>query len=67
MQTNVASNLPADIEQVWPAPDNYNTKCYIETITFNLSNKDNHLWNNMMTVLSANFAQISATKNEIMM
>ena len=37
---------------------------YIEAITFNLSNKDNHLWNDMITVLSANFAQVSATQTE---
>ena len=37
---------------------------YIEAITFNLSNKNNHLWNDMFTVLSANFAQISETQTE---
>ena len=35
MQTNIPSNLQANIEQVRPAPEKYNTKCYIEAITFN--------------------------------
>ena len=43
MQTNIPSNLQANSEQVRPAPDKCNTKCYMEAITFNLSNKDNHL------------------------
>ena len=43
MQTNIPSNLQAKTEQVRPAPDKHNTKYYIEAITFNLSNKDNHL------------------------
>ena len=43
MQTNIASNLQANIEQVGPVPGKYNTKYYIEAITFNLSSKDNHL------------------------
>ena len=34
----------------------YNTKYYIESITFDLSQKDNHLWNGMITVLNDNFA-----------
>ena len=33
-------------------------------MTFNLSNKDNSLWNAMITILSANFAQVSATQTE---
>ena len=33
-------------------------------MTFNLSNKDNYLWNAMITVLNANFAQVSATQTE---
>ena len=33
-------------------------------MNFNLSNKGNHLWNDMITVLSANFAQIGATQTE---
>ena len=33
-------------------------------MTFNISNKDNYLWNVMITVLSANFAQVSATQTE---
>ena len=52
MQTNTPNNLQTNIEQVWPAPDKYNTKYYIEAFAFNLSNKDNHLWNDMITVLS---------------
>ena len=64
MQTNIPTNLQANIEQVRPVPDKYNTKYYIEAITFNLSNKDNHLWNDMITVLSANFAQVSASQTE---
>ena len=64
MQTNISSNLQANIEQVRPAPGNHNTLFYIETITFNLSNKDNHLWNDMITALSAKFAQVSATQTE---
>ena len=43
MQTNILSNLHANTEHVKPAPDKYNTKYYIETITFNLSNMENHL------------------------
>ena len=31
---------------------------------FNLSDKDDHLWNGMITVLSTNFAQVSATQTE---
>ena len=42
MQTNIPSNLQAFIEQVRPAPDKYNTKYYIEAITFNISNKCNN-------------------------
>ena len=64
MQTNKHSNLQANIEQVRPAPDNYNTKYYIEAITFNLSNTNNHLRNDMITVLSAIFAQVSSTQTE---
>ena len=37
MQTNIPSDLQANIEQVRPGPDKYNTKYYIEAITFNLS------------------------------
>ena len=33
-------------------------------MTFNLSNKDNSLWNAMITILSANSAQVSATQTE---
>ena len=42
MQTNIPSNLQANIEQVRPA-DKYHTRYYIETINLNLSNKDIHL------------------------
>ena len=35
-------------------------------MTFNLSNKNNHLWNDMITVLNANFAQVSTTQIECM-
>ena len=56
MQTNISSNLQANIEKVRPVPGKNNTKCYIEAITFNLSNKNNYPWNDMITVLSANFA-----------
>ena len=58
MQTNISSNLQANIENVRPVPGKNNTKCYIEAITFNLSNKNNYPWNDMITVLSANFAQV---------
>ena len=58
MQTNISSNLQANIEKVRPVPGKNNTKCYIEAITFNLSNKNNYPWNDMITVLSANFAQV---------
>ena len=61
MQTNIPSNLQSNIEQVKPAPYKYNIKYYIEAITFNFSNKDNYLWNDMITFLSANFAQANAT------
>ena len=33
-------------------------------MTFNLSNKDNYLWHTIITSLSANFAQVSATQTE---
>ena len=56
MQTNISSNLQANIEKVRPVPGKNKTKCYIEAITFNLSNKNNYPWNDMITVLSANFA-----------
>ena len=61
MKTNIPSNLQANIEQIKPAPDKYYTKYYIEAITFNLRN---YLWNDMITVLSANFAQVSAPQTE---
>ena len=64
MQINIPSNLQANIEQVRLAPDKWYTKHYIEVITFNLSNKDKNLWNDTITVLSANFAQVSATQTE---
>ena len=64
MQTNTPNNLQTNIEQVWPAPDKYNTKYHIEAFPFNLSNKDNHLWNDMITVLSANLTQVSATQTK---
>ena len=64
MQTNVPSNLQAKTEQVRPAPEKQNTKYYIEAITFNIKNKDNHLWTDMITVLSASFAQVSSTHTE---
>ena len=64
MQTNIPSDLQANIEQVRPAPYKYNTKYDIEAITFNLSNKDNYLLNDMITVFSAKFAQGSATQTE---
>ena len=41
-----------------------NTILNIYAMTFNLSNKDNYLWNAMITVLSANFVQVSATQTE---
>ena len=41
-----------------------NTILNIYAMTFNLSNKDNYLWNAMIAVLSANFAQVSTTQTE---
>ena len=38
---------------------------YIEAIIFNLSNKYNHPWNNMIIVLSGNFEQVSASQTEL--
>ena len=64
MQTNIPSNLQSNIEQISPAPDNWNNNYYVEVITFDLRNKDNHLWNDMITFLSANFPQVSATQTE---
>ena len=64
MQINIPSNLQANNEQGRPAPDKYNTKCYIKAITFNLRNKDNHRWNGMIIVISANFAQVFSTQTE---
>ena len=58
MQTNIPSNLQTNIEQVIPLPDKYNAEYDIEAMTFHLRNKDNHLWNDMITVLSTNFAQV---------
>ena len=43
MQTNILSYLQTNIEQARPAPDKWNSKYYIEVITFNLSNKGKHL------------------------
>ena len=65
MQINIPRNLQTNIEQVRPVPDKYNTKCYIETITLNLSSKYHHPWNDMITVFSANFARVSATQTEL--
>ena len=62
MQTNIPSNLQANIEQVRPALDKKYIKYYKEALTFNLSNKDNDLWNDIITVLSGNVAQVSATQ-----
>ena len=64
MQINIPSNLQASIKQVRPAPNKENTKYYVGAITFNLSNNGNHLWNDMITVLSANFSQVSSTPTE---
>ena len=61
MQTNIPSNLQANIEKVRPMQDKCNTKYYVEAVTFNLRIKDNQLWNDM---ISANFAQVSATQTE---
>ena len=63
MQNNIPSNLQANIEQVRPTSDKYNI-LNIYAMTFNLSNKDNYLWYTMITVLSDNFAQVSATQTE---
>ena len=43
MQTNIPINLQANIRPVIPVPDKKYTQYYRETITFNLSNKGNHL------------------------
>ena len=59
MQTNILSNLKANIEQVIPLPDKCNTEYDIEAMTFDLRNKENHLWNDMITVLSTNFTQVT--------
>ena len=64
MQTNIASNLQANLEQVRPAPDKYYNKYHIEAMTFNIINKDNHLSNNRIIVLSANFTLVRATQTE---
>ena len=61
MQTSIPSNQQANIEQVRPASDKYNTE-YI--CNENLSNKINYLWNAMIAVLSANFAQVNVTQTE---
>ena len=61
MQINITGNLHANIEQVKPVPDKENIK-YYEAMNFNLSNKDSHLWNDKITVHSANFAQVSASQ-----
>ena len=42
MQTNISSNLQANIEQVRPASYKYNIE-YVKAMTLNLSNKDNYL------------------------
>ena len=64
MQINISNILQVNIEQVKPAQDKSNTKYYIETITFNLNNKDNHLWNDKITILSANFAYATTTRTK---
>ena len=43
MQTNIPSNLQANIEKVRPMQDKCNTKYYVEAVTFNLRIKDNQL------------------------
>ena len=55
------SNLQANNDQVRPAPDKCNTECYKKAKTFNLNNKDNHLLNDMITVLSTNFALVGTS------
>ena len=44
----------------------YNTKYFTEAITFNLRNKDSHLWNDMITVLSVNVTQDSGNLTEFL-
>ena len=56
MQSNISSNLQTKIEQFRSVPDKNNTEKYIAAMIFNFSNKDNPLWNGMITVLNANFA-----------
>ena len=41
-----------------------NTILNMYAVTFNLSNKDNCLWYTMITVVSTNFVQVSATQTE---
>ena len=51
MQANIPSNIHANTEQARLAPRKYNTKYYRDAITVNLSNKYNHLQNDMITFL----------------
>ena len=67
MQANIPSNLQTNIPQVRPVPDKYNIEWYLEAMTYNLSNKDNHLWNescriqfDTMTNLSRNWVVFTA-------
>ena len=63
MKLTYPINLQANTEQVRPAPDKYNTKYYIEAFTLNISNKDNHLWNDMITVhMITDLEQVTLTK-----
>ena len=62
MQNNIPSNLQANIEQFRPASDKCNTEYICNDLQ--LSNKDSYIWYTMTTVLSANFAQVSATQTE---
>ena len=39
METDIASNLQANIEQVTPAPDKYDAEYHIGAMTFNISKR----------------------------
>ena len=64
MQTNIPCDVQANIEQVTPASGKQNTEYYLEAMTYNFSNKDNHLSNDMIIFLSANFTRVGTTQIE---
>ena len=62
MQNIITSNLQANIEEVRPESGRHNTEYICKGLQS--QQKDSYLWYTMITVLSANIAQVSATQTE---